>query len=210
MRKSRSIRLVLLGSLSLVALAACEENDPLKGADIIRDQKECASRPDPDACRMALADARQAHVQSAPKFANRQECEAQFGVNNCGTPEQVLRFGDEAAQAQGSQAQATQAQAGATPAPAGQQQASSGGSIFMPMMMGYMMGRMLGGASGPWAAQPMYRDAANTGYVGGQAGPAKSIGTLSAKRFPDIPPATSVARRGFGATGTTASASAAS
>lgn len=200
MRKSRSIRLVLLGSLSLVALAACDDNDPLKGADIIRDQKECASRADPDACRMALADARQAHVQTAPKFANRQECEAQFGANNCGTPEEVLRFGDEAGQ------QTTGQQAGQQPA---QAQASSGGSVFMPMMMGYMMGHMLGGASGPrnspWAAQPMYRDAANTGYVGGQAGPAKSVGTLSAKRFPDIPPATGVARRGFGSTGSTAS-----
>ncbi|MBX3454963.1 DUF1190 domain-containing protein [Ferrovibrio sp.] len=201
MRKSRSIRLVLLGSLSLVALAACEENDPLKGADIIRDQKECASRADPDACRMALADARQTHVQTAPKFANRQECEAQFGANNCGTPEQVLRFGDEA----------NPQTAGASPAPANQQQAQQGGgSVFMPLMMGYMMGRMMGGAGGPWAAQPMYRDAANTGYVGNRAGTAQSVGTLSAKRFPDIPPATSVARRGFGATGTAASASASS
>jgi len=202
MRKSRSIRLVLLGSLSLVALAACDDNDPLKGADIIRDQKECTSRADPDACRMALADARQAHVQTAPKFANRQECEAQFGANNCGTPEEVLRFGDEAGQPTPGQQAPSQQTTGQQPA---QAQASSGGSVFMPMMMGYMMGRMLGGASGPWAAQPMYRDAANTGYVGGQAGPAKSVGTLSAKRFPDIPPATGVARRGFGSTGSTAS-----
>jgi uncharacterized protein YgiB involved in biofilm formation len=36
------------------------------------------------------------------------------------------------------------------------QQTSSGGSVFMPLMMGYMMGSMLSGRSGA-ATQPLYR-----------------------------------------------------
>lgn len=42
-----------------------------------------------------------------------------------------------------------------------QQQTSSGGSIFMPLMMGYFAGRMLGGGYGN--STPLYRDARNPG-----------------------------------------------
>lgn len=207
MRKSRSIRLVLLSSLSLVALAACEENDPLKSADIIRDEKECASRPDPGACRSALRDAREQHVAAAPKFGDLASCEAKFGTGNCTTPDQILRFGDEA-QTQPQQAQPQQAQ-----------QTQQGSSSFMPMLVGYMMGRAMSGGS-PWAAQPLYRDRDNMGYAGNRTGAATQVGTLSGARFRDIAPAsaggtsrgtaagdTAVKRGGFGSSGA-ASASA--
>ena len=39
------------------------------------------------------------------------------------------------------------------------QRTSSGGSVFMPMMMGYMMGSMLSGRRSGVAAQPLYRSA---------------------------------------------------
>lgn len=203
MRKSRMIRLALLGSVGLVGLAACDNNDPLAGHDVIRDQKECSSKPDPDACRTALADARAQHLQSAPRFANREECEAQFGVNNCGTPNQILTGANDAfSSAQPSSGDPSQ------PAPqTGQQaQASSGGGIFMPMLMGYMLGRTLGGG-GPWNAQPLYRDPSNTAYSGG-----RPLGQLSANRFPDAPAASpnSVSRGGFGRTGSAVSSSAGS
>lgn len=196
MRKSRQIRLVLLSSLSLVALAACEENDPLKSSEYIRDAKECAAKPDPDSCRTALADARAQHVQTAPRFATREECEAQFGKSNCGTSEEVLRFGDETTQ---------------TATAPTQPQAQSSGSSFMPLMMGYMLGRMMGGgsaAAGPWAAQPLYRDPNNMAYSAG-----KPLGQLSANRFPNPPqalPGSAVQRGGFGRTGTATTSSAAS
>jgi uncharacterized protein YgiB involved in biofilm formation len=181
-------------------LAACDNNDPLAGNDVLRDQKECASKPDPDACRTALADARAQHVQTAPRFTTREDCEAQFGLANCGTPTQILAGGNDAF-------------AGATPAgdpsqPAAsqpQQQASSGGGVFMPMLMGYMIGRTLGG--GGFGAQPLYRDPSNTAYSGG-----RPLGQLSANRFPDAPAASpsSVSRGGFGRTGSTVSSSAGS
>lgn len=40
--------------------------------------------------------------------------------------------------------------------------ASGGGSIFMPLMMGYMMGSMLNNGRATMAAQPLYRTAAGT------------------------------------------------
>jgi len=39
---------------------------------------------------------------------------------------------------------------------------SSGGSVFMPMMMGYMMGSMIGGRRSMFS-QPLYRSAKNPG-----------------------------------------------
>ncbi len=39
------------------------------------------------------------------------------------------------------------------------QRTTGGGSVFMPLMMGYMMGSMLGGARSGVAAQPLYRSA---------------------------------------------------
>lgn len=193
-RKPHAIRLVLLGTVGLIGLTACEENDPLAGHDVLRSQAECASRPDPDACRIALADARAQHVQSAPRFATRQECEDQFGAANCGTPDQVLAGNDAfaAAQPAGDPSQ---------PAPQQQQQAHSGGGVFMPLLMGYMMGRALGGPG--LGAQPLYRDPNNTAYSGN-----RQVGKLSPSRFPDAPKATptGIARGGFGRTGGTYSA----
>jgi uncharacterized protein YgiB involved in biofilm formation len=203
MRKSRVIRLALLGTVGLVGLAGCDNNDPLAGHDVLRDQKECASRPDADAGRTALADARAQHVQTAPRFASREQCEAEFGVSNCGTPNQVLSGNDVfSSAAPAGDPNSPTTQPGAQPM---QQQAqSSSGGIFMPMLMGYMMGRTLGGGLG---AQPLYRDPTNTAYSGG-----RPLGQLSANRFPDAPKASplAVSRGGFGRTGSAITSSAGS
>lgn len=42
------------------------------------------------------------------------------------------------------------------------QQTSSGGSVFMPLMAGYMMGSFLGGRRG-FGSQPLYRSASSPG-----------------------------------------------
>ena len=39
------------------------------------------------------------------------------------------------------------------------QQASGGGSFFMPLMMGYMMGNLMSGGGGALRSQPLYRTA---------------------------------------------------
>ncbi|MGQ0662711.1 MAG: DUF1190 domain-containing protein [Pseudomonadota bacterium] len=173
MKRSRSIRLVALGSTGFLALAACEDADPLARSDFFRDTAECARANDEAACRQALIDARAQHLKSAPAFSSREACEAKFGAENCmETKEQP---GQAALQA-----------AGQAPA------AGTGGSWYMPMMLGYMMGR-----SGGAMAQPVYRDTANTAYSGNQR-----LGQISARTMPPPqPPGAGVARGGFGGTG---------
>ncbi|MDR5652772.1 DUF1190 domain-containing protein [Ruixingdingia sedimenti] len=94
-----------------------------------------------------------------------------------------------------------------------EQQAVSGGSgsIFMPMMMGYLIGSMLGNARGAAAAQPLYKtadgrysNAAGTGTYASNNGKGK----LSAAEFQKpaatvgkapMTKATAQSRGGFGA-----------
>jgi len=79
-------------------------------------------------------------------------------------------------------------------------QTRSGGSVFMPLMMGYMMGRMMGNGV---AAQPLYRssdDRANYRTADNRkVGPAKGFTTVarSATRAPSVKTST-VSRGGFG------------
>ena len=82
------------------------------------------------------------------------------------------------------------------------QKTTSGGSVFMPLMMGYMMGNMLGGRSGA-ATQPLYRskdDPKNfrTGdnqKVSGKTGISKVPGQVA--RAPSTKTST-IKRGGFG------------
>ncbi|MCE1736779.1 DUF1190 domain-containing protein, partial [Enterobacter hormaechei] len=67
--------------------------------------------------------------KTAPKYATREECVAEFGEQQCTQPP---------AQAGVGQAQAQ----------------NSSGSFWMPLMAGYMMGRLMGGSSAP--SQPLF------------------------------------------------------
>jgi uncharacterized protein YgiB involved in biofilm formation len=82
---------------------------------------------------------------------------------------------------------------------------SSGGSVFMPMMMGYMMGSMLGGRSS-MMSQPLYRSSKNPGAfrtadnrnVGSKTG--RTSVAKSATSRPSFKNST-MSRGGFGSSG---------
>ncbi|NKB60198.1 MAG: DUF1190 domain-containing protein [Alphaproteobacteria bacterium] len=84
------------------------------------------------------------------------------------------------------------------------QQTSSGGSVFMPLMMGYMMGNMLAGNSRV-ATQPLYRSKDNPGNfrtadnqkVAGKTGISKVPSSVT--KAPTTKTRTT-RRNGFGAT----------
>lgn len=96
-----------------------------------------------------------------------------------------------------------------------QVQAGGSGSIFMPLMMGYLMGSLLSGQRGLAAAQPLYKtpdgrftNAAGTSVYSSNSG----AGKLSATQFarpastigkPPMTQSTAISRGGFG--GVTAS-----
>lgn len=86
MKKSRSIKLVLLGSASL-ALAACGDDGPPKDARFFSNIQDCSAVWDATTCIDAQKQSEQAYVAEAPKFTRKEECEAQFGAGNCETRE---------------------------------------------------------------------------------------------------------------------------
>ncbi|HEY4135092.1 MAG TPA: DUF1190 domain-containing protein [Alphaproteobacteria bacterium] len=119
MKKSQTIKLALLGGASL-ALAACGDDGPPQDARFFADDKECSAVYGDAPCKDAEAKADEVHLTQAPKYEQREQCEAEFGVGNCET-----------------------------------RQTAGGGSFFMPLLMGYMMGNMLNG--GNRFSQPVYR-----------------------------------------------------
>jgi len=123
-RRSRYVTTLLVG-VAAAALASC---DNAQDADVNIYQTSEACRKDytPEACDKGFAEAEAEHAQSAPKFATREECLA-AGFDNC-----------ESAPSSGSPTQT----------------ASGGSGMFMPMLMGYMMGRSLGGVGAGSMGQP--------------------------------------------------------
>ncbi|MBC3377886.1 DUF1190 family protein [Serratia fonticola] len=129
-RKSwRSYRVapVALAISAVFMLAGCEQAD--ETVSLYKNADDCStSNPSmSEQCTTAYNNALKEAEKTAPKYANREDCVAEFG-----------------------EAQCTQA-----PAQAGMAaESQSSGSMWMPLMAGYMMGRMMGG--GGYAQQPLF------------------------------------------------------
>ena len=167
MKKSHSIRLVLLGGAS-VALAGCDDGGlPSKDARFYPTVNECTADLGAKPCEDAKAAADRTQVAEAPRFSQKQQCEQEFGAGNCES-----------------------------------RQEAGGGSFFMPMMMGYMVGSML---SGNRFSQPVYRGPGNTAIMpsGGRMLDVGRFDNASASARPAFRPAAQIApvsRGGFGST----------
>ena len=125
-------------------------------------------------------------ARTAPKYASREDCVAEFGEGQC-----------QQAPAQAGVATENQAQA-----------QQSGGSFWMPLMAGYMMGRLMGGGAG-YAQQPLfssknpaspaygqYTDASGKSY--GAAQPGRSATVSKTAMAPKPATTSTVTRGGFG------------
>jgi uncharacterized protein YgiB involved in biofilm formation len=144
MKRSKSLRLVLMGGAALT-LGACDQ--PVE-VGVFETVEQCTVMGySQSSCESAIEDARKEHVKAAPKYASRADCEAEFGRCEPGpTASQQLPQGQQNPQG-----------------PQGEQSAFGGGSFFMPLLAGYMMGQMMGGNR--YAGQPLYRPRA--GAAGG-------------------------------------------
>lgn len=145
MKRSRRITLVLMGTAGLISLAACDDKPEVEEARFFKSEAECAASSDPQDCKDAFETARKEHWRTAPSFTSRENCEAQFGAQNC------VETKTQPGTAQ--QSGAAQAQAG-----------SGMSSWFIPALAGYFIGRTTGGLS----AMPFYQNTANQGFLGGQ------------------------------------------
>ena len=179
MKRSKKAALVLMVPVATLILAGCGENR--EQAMVFSDPSECSAAALNTAaqCEADFAAAKAMHPQVAPKYLNKEECEADFGAGQCET------------------------------AP---QQTTSGGSVFMPMMMGFLAGQMMnrGGANlqQPTAAgaaggtkvptQPLYksRDDRATFRTATNKPVAGGIGPITLKPSQVQPQMGQVVRRG--------------
>ena len=167
MKRSKSVRLVAMGT-GLLLVAACEEAKV--DTALFESVKQCTSLGfTVQECETNYKEAQRNHVNVAPKYTKREDCETDFGAAQCEV------------------------------AP---QRTSSGGSVFMPLMAGYMMGSLLSG--GRSAGQPLYKSAndRSTFRNGDNKAVAKSTGRTkvgqSATRTASVKTRT-ISRGGFGA-----------
>ena len=142
LRKSRAVSTLILAGAA-VALAGCDGGT--EEAKLYSSAEACKTEMAAAQCEQEWKAAQEEHQRTAPKFADKAQCEQEFGAERCQQVEQKHADG------------------------------SSGGSFFMPFMMGYMMSNMLGGS-----ARPIYVD---------QQGYARS-GGATVTRFPDAAAAT--------------------
>lgn len=105
---------------STIGLSGCSTNDTTV-ADIYLDAEHCIeNNPEQeDACRASYSEAVAESERTAPKYASQQDCEAEFGSENCQSVERA-----------------------------------EGGSFFMPLMAGYMLGQLMNGQRR--AVNPLY------------------------------------------------------
>lgn len=173
---------VALAAGAVFMLAGCEKSD--ENVSLYQNSDDC-TRANPsmsEQCATAFTNAQKEAVKTAPKYASREDCVAEFGEGQC-----------------------TQAPAQAGMAAESQQS----GSFWMPLMAGYMMGRMMGG--GGYAQQPLFtsrapNSPANGKFVdatGRNYGPAttgRSMNVPKTAMAPKTPTTNTVTRGGFGET----------
>lgn len=183
-RKSWSARHLTPVALAVAAvfmLAGCEKSD--ETVSLYQNADDCsAANPGKSAeCKTAYNNALKEAEKTAPKYASREDCIAEFGEGQC---------------------QQAPAQAGMAAENQG------GGSFWMPLMAGYMMGRLMGGGMG-FQQQPLfssknpsspaygkYTDAAGKGY--GAAQPGRTMTVPKTAMAPKPATTSTVTRGGFG------------
>ncbi|PHM36708.1 DUF1190 family protein [Xenorhabdus innexi] len=175
---------VALAVSAVFMLSACEQNDETVSLYTNADECSKANPSQSEQCTIAYNNALKEAEKTAPKYATREDCVAEFGEQQC-------------TQAPAQAGVGTQAQA-----------QSSGGSFWMPLMAGYMMGQLMGNRSAP--SQPLFSSKsasspANGKFVdatGKSYGPAtaggRSMSVPKTAMAPKPATTTTITRGGFG------------
>lgn len=184
--QARHLTPVALAVSAVFMLAGCEKSD--ETVKMYQNADDCAQANPGQAaqCKTTYDNALKEAERTAPKYASREDCIAEFGEGQCQqAPAQANMSGENQAQAQ-----------------------SSGGSFWMPLMAGYMMGRMMGGGAG-FSQQPMftsrnpaspaygqYTDASGKNY--GRATPGRTMTVPKTAMAPKPATTSTITRGGFG------------
>ena len=159
-----------MGSAAFV-LASCDKPEKV---GVFASVQECVDSKvyTDEYCRTSFDQAKSEHAKVAPKYLDKAQCEAEYGVGRCERP---------------------------LPA-TGVSSGESTGSFWTPLMMGYMVGHMMGNQ--PSYAQPLYRNASSGSWFTASnvnVGRSTGITTASSSAWRTSTPSThTVARGGFG------------
>ncbi|MFZ8897445.1 MAG: DUF1190 domain-containing protein [Alphaproteobacteria bacterium] len=186
-KRSRKVTLIAMGvGVSAFALTGCEEKlDAFQFATV--DGCITSGEFTEAYCKAQFATAQQEHARVAPRYQTLADCEAEHGPQACQRPASMGNK-DTVQPGTNSDNQTTQ-------------HASTGGGLWMPLMVGWMMGRAMGG---PVATQPLYTGSkpGTARTAAGAAVDAKTGPVSVAKSKAARPPAGRLmARGGFGRTG---------
>jgi len=181
---ARHLTPVALAITAVFMLSGCEQSD--ETVSMYQNADDCSvAHPGKSAeCTTVYNNALKEAERTAPKYDSREACIAEFGEGQCQqAPAQASLGGSGENQAQG----------------------QSSGSFWMPLMAGYMMGRMMsGGASQPLfssknpasPAYGKYADAGGKSY--GAATPGRSMTVPKTAMAPKPATTSTVTRGGFG------------
>lgn len=140
MKRSRSLSLLLMGSL-LIGAQGCSNQPSTPDEEVFRaftSLSECTTSglfTEAECKDFAIT-----AIKEVPQFTSKEECEASFGSDMCNGPV----------------AQNSPAANGTVSGESTVQQGS--GSMWHPMLMGFMAGRLLSGANVMQGSQPLYKD----------------------------------------------------
>ncbi|GAA0493197.1 MULTISPECIES: DUF1190 family protein [Tatumella] len=176
--QARHLTPVAVAISAVFMLSGCEQKDENVSMYMNADQCSKANPGQQAQCDSAYNNAVKEAARTAPKYASREDCVAEFGENQC---------------------QKAPAQASTAAEP------QQSGSFWMPLMAGYMMGRMMGGGM----SQPLFTPRNAASPANGQFVDAsgKSYGPATGGRTATVPksamapkPATTstITRGGFG------------
>lgn len=157
----RSSKLALVSAAGIAAVVAYTwysgNADAVTESNIYTSVSDCISSGNDEAvCKAHFGEAMDTYTKTAPRFVSQQDCEKDFGTGACMAAPTVDNAG-----ATANNGNNISTAENATTATTG------GTSYFMPMMMGFMMGRMMQNArmTGP-AAAPMYGCASGMSAAG--------------------------------------------
>lgn len=83
MKRSKTAALLLMSAAPLL-LTACDRNDAASREGLYTSVEACVAQTNDSAtCKEAFAKAQQDAATTAPRFANREQCEANYGKEQC-------------------------------------------------------------------------------------------------------------------------------
>ena len=139
MKRSRSLSLILMGSLVLGG-SGCGSDNADEGMYTFTTINECVTSG--LFTEAECAEFAKNALAQTPRFSSREECESQFGKDACA--DAAAQNADVAANTNGTMVR------------------PYSGSSWMPMMMGFMAGRFMSGGGMMQNSQGLYRDPAQT------------------------------------------------